>query len=67
MGTVAAGSSTVVVVVGCADVVVEMIVVAVWVVVVTEAVDVDAGVGVACVQHLFLGFASPLRHQQRTL
>ena len=47
MGTVAAGSSTVVVVVGCADVVVEMIVVAVWVVVVTEAVDVDAGV-VAC-------------------
>ena len=48
MGTVAAGSSTVEVVVGSADVVVEMIVGAVWVVVVTEAVDVDAGAGVAC-------------------
>ena len=75
MGTVAAGSSTVEVVVGCADVVVEMIVGAVWVVVVTEAVDVDAGAGVACtasVSRVRITSASSAAHavmyqvQQRT-
>ena len=75
MGTVAAGSSTVEVVVGSADVVVEMIVGAVWVVVVTKAVDFDAGAGVACtasVSRVRITSASSAAHavmyqvQQRT-